>query len=107
MAIRSIEELRELVKKYYALLLKEGFAVEKVILFGSNVRSEQNENSDIDIAVVLKEYFKDRFTTRVKLMKYSRDFDVVIEPHPFLSSEFDKSNPFIYEIIENGMEVSA
>lgn len=105
MAAKSTKEVREIVKRYYTLLIRAGFPLEKVILFGSKTRNEQNENSDIDIAVVLKKYSKDRFTTRLELMKFSREFDEIIEPHPFLSTELDGSDPFISEIIDNGIEV--
>ena len=83
--------------------MKAGLPLERVILFGSYSLNEQKEDSDIDIAVVLKEYAVDRFNTRLELMKYSREFEEVIEPHPFLISEFDDSNPFIYEILKHGI----
>ena len=105
MAIRTTEEIREIVRRYYTILLKAGLPLEKVILFGSYARCEQKENSDIDIAVVLKEYSSDRFNTRLTLMKYSREFEEVIEPHPFLASEFDNSDPFVSEILKHGIEI--
>jgi len=100
MAIRTTEEVKKIVREYYTLLLKAGLPLEKVILFGSFSRGEQTEYSDIDIAVVLKEYAIDKFNTRLELMKYSRDFVDVIEPHPFLSTDFDDSNPFVAEILK-------
>lgn len=105
MAVKSSKEVDEIVKRYYTLLINAGFPLDKVILFGSNTRNQQTENSDIDIAVVLKKYSKDRFTTRLELMKLSREFDEIIEPHPFLSAELDGSDPFISEILDNGIEV--
>jgi uncharacterized protein len=83
--------------------MKAGLPLEKVILFGSYSSNEQKDDSDIDLAVVLKEYSVDRFNTRLELMKYSREFEEVIEPHPFLFSEFDDSNPFISEILKHGI----
>ncbi len=105
MAYRSIEEIRDIVYKFYTLLLKDGYPVEKVFLFGSQVKNEKNDDSDIDIAIVLKKYSKDRFTTRLELMKYCRQFDEIIEPHPFLSSDFNDENPFSASIVSEGIEV--
>jgi uncharacterized protein len=105
MAIKTTEEIREIVRRYYRLLLSEGFPLEKIYLFGSYSSNKQNEYSDIDLAVVLKKFSKDRFNTRLELMKYSRQFKEVIEPHPFLLSEFNKSDPFVSEIIDTGIEV--
>jgi len=36
-------------------------------------------------------------------MRYTRKFDIVLEPHPFLSSEFDETDPFIDEIKKTGI----
>jgi len=87
------------------LLLKDGYPVEKVFLFGSQIKNQIKTESDIDIAIVLKKYSKDRFTTRLELMKYCRQFDEVIEPHPFLSSDFNDENPFSATIVREGIEV--
>jgi len=105
MAIRTTEEVKKIVLEYCTLLVKAGLPLEKVILFGSFSRGEQTEYSDIDIAVVLKEYAVDKFNTRLELMKYSREFDEVIEPHPFLSTDFDDSNPFVAEILESDVKI--
>ena len=106
MAIRTFKQVEDIVKKYSLLLSEAGLPVEKVVLFGSYAKNMQTESSDIDIAVVLKKFIEDRFTTRVKLMKYSRNFEVVIEPHPFLEEEFNDSNPFIWEIQKNGIVIT-
>ena len=105
MAIRTTEEVKKIVRDYYKLLLKAGLPLEKVFLFGSFSRGEQTEYSDIDIAVVLKEYTVDKFTTRLQLLKYSREFDAIIEPHPFLSSDFKDQDQFATEILESGIEI--
>ncbi len=106
MVARTTEEIKEIVKKYYRILLQSGIPVEKVFLFGSYKRNEQTNYSDIDVAVVLREYLDDRFNTRLTLMKYAREFDVIIEPHPFILSEFDRTNPFANEIIQTGEVLS-
>ncbi len=102
MAVRTTEEIKEIVKRYYKILLREGYPVEKVLLFGSYSRNDQVENSDIDLAIVLAKFSQDRFNTRLELMKFTRDFDEVIEPHPFLASEFDEPDPFLSEILKTG-----
>jgi len=105
MAYRSVEEIKNLVYRFYTLLLNDGYPVERVFVFGSQIKSESGTDSDIDIAVILKKYTKDRFTTRLELMKYCRQFDEIIEPHPFLSSDFNDENPFSASIVNEGIEV--
>ena len=105
MAVKTDREIKKVIKEYTALLIEGGVPVEKIILFGSYALKKANENSDIDLAVILKDIKDDRFSTRLSLMKYCRDFDEVIEPHPFSHNEFNKKNPFVSEIIEYGITV--
>ncbi len=105
MAVKSDRQINRIIKEYTKLLLDAGFPIEKIILFGSYAIKKAKTDSDIDLAVVLKEITEDRFSTRLKLMKYCRNFDEVIEPHPFWVKEFNKQNPFASEIIENGITV--
>ena len=105
MATRTIEDVTKTINDYAIILRNEGLSLKRIILFGSFSEGKQKNNSDIDIAVILKKYNKDRFTTRLELMKFCRIFDDVIEPHPFLDSEFDETDPFVSEILRTGIEV--
>lgn len=102
MAFRTATEIKDIIKNYYKILIREGYPVEKIFLFGSYAQNQQGKYSDIDLAVVLSKFSKDRFSTRLELMKFAREFEVVIEPHPFLSSEFNEPDPFISEILRTG-----
>ncbi len=105
MAVKSNRQINKVIKEYTTLLLNAGFPIEKIILFGSYALRKAKTDSDIDLAIVLKKISEDKFSTRLKLMKYCRNFDEVIEPHPFLKSEFTETNPFASEILKNGITV--
>ncbi len=105
MAVKSNRQINKVIKEYTKLLLDAGFPIEKIILFGSYASRKATTDSDIDLAVILKEIAEDRFSIRLKLMKYCRDFDEVIEPHPFWVKEFNKQNPFASEIMNEGIIV--
>ena len=107
MAFRTIEQVKNTINTYAALIRNEGLPLEKIILFGSFSKGNQKEDSDIDIAVILKKFTEDKFTTRVKLLKLSRNFEDVIEPHPFILQDFNDSDPFALEIIKTGIEICA
>jgi uncharacterized protein len=92
------------VKKYIECLKKNRFDVRKVYVFGSYAKGNMREDSDIDLAVVLKS-LRNIFATQVQLMKLRRDFDLRIEPHPFDESDFNSSNPFVNEILNTGIQV--
>lgn len=97
---------REIARKYIILLKKNNFNIEKAYLFGSHAKGRVTENSDIDLAVVFRE-LEDSFDMQVQLMKLRRKIDTRIEPHPFLESDFDDSNPLVHEILDTGMEIEA
>ena len=88
----------------YAEALKSRFEYQKIIIFGSYARGNPREDSDIDIAIVFSN-FHNRFDRQAELMKLTKQIDTRIEPHPFREDEFDVSNPFVYEIVNNGMIV--
>jgi predicted nucleotidyltransferase len=89
MAVRSTEEIKDIVKEYCRALVAAGILLDKAILFGSDANSKQREYSDIDVALFLNKYKNDRFETWLELMKLTRKFDIILEPHPFLSSDFE------------------
>lgn len=103
MAVRSTEEIKDIVREYCRALVAAGILLDKAILFGSDANSKQREYSDIDVALFLNKYKNDRFETRLELMKLTRKFDIILEPHPFLSSDFEGTDPFIDEIKRTGI----
>ena len=94
----------DIVQKY-AELLRSKFIFQKMILFGSYVRGNSRKDSDIDVAIVFSDY-ENRLDRQVELMKLTRQIDTRIEPHPFREKEFEMSNPFVYEIMSNGLEIA-
>ena len=97
---------REIAREYIIFLKNNNFNIEKAYLFGSHAKGRDTENSDIDLAVVFRE-LEDSFDMQVQLMKLRRKIDTRIEPHPFLESDFDDSNPLVHEILDTGLEIDA
>ncbi len=84
----DLKDILKIVEKY-AELLKENMDVKGVYLFGSFVRGGFDEDSDIDVAVVSDEFNGDLVDDTLKLMKFRRNVDSRIEPHPFLVKDFN------------------
>jgi len=76
----------------------------KIILFGSYVKGNFNDDSDIDIAIIFKD-FGNITDMQLELMRIRRNIDNRIEPHPFRENEFNLSNPIVNEIIKYGKEI--
>ena len=93
-----------IVAQIYANAVKANFNFIRIILFGSFAKGNYNDDSDIDIAVVFKDY-SNSIDMQLELMRLRRKIDSRIEPHPFRESEFILSNPIVNEIIKYGQEI--
>ena len=92
------------IASQYAHALKARYDIIKVILFGSYAKGTFHDDSDIDIAVILKDY-KNLLDIQRDLMRLRRRIDSRIEPHPFRENEFELTNPIVNEIVKHGQEI--
>ncbi len=90
--------------KRYVELISSKFQIESAILFGSFAKGTNNQDSDIDIAIVFKSV-DDIIDLQIQLMQMRTDEDLLIEPHPFKISDFNISNPMVAEIKKNGIDI--
>jgi predicted nucleotidyltransferase len=93
------------IAQKYAGVVKANYNYSKIILFGSYAKGNFNDDSDIDIAVILKDY-SNLIDMQLELMRLRRKIDSRIEPHPFRESEFEPSDPLVSEIIKYGQEIN-
>lgn len=93
------------VQEYIVLLQKRKIHVLQAYLFGSYAKGTADEWSDIDLALVTDGFIGDSFDFRFMLTKLARSIDPDIEPHPYLISEFNESNPVAGEILKNGERI--
>ncbi len=87
----------------YKLLLGNHFDIESVYLFGSFANDTNREDSDIDVAVVVKNISGDFFAVNPLLWKLRRQIDDRIEPI-LIDKNNDKSG-FLDEIKRSGIEI--
>ena len=106
MVKRTIDrEIMESINKYIEKISKY-YKIEAIILFGSYAKGTQNEDSDIDIAIISSD-FKDIFDDMADLIGYTWKIDTRIEPHPIKTEDYENiSNPFIQEVIDTGIKVA-
>ena len=81
--INSINKFIEEIKKQYN--------VTAIILFGSYAKGTENENSDIDIAVISDD-FDDIYDCMAILMGMTWDIDARIEPHPIKTEDYKRQS---------------
>ncbi len=92
------------IAEEYANAVKSKYDYAKIILFGSYAKGNFNKDSDIDIAVVLKDY-NNLIDTQLDLMRIRRKIDSRIEPHPFRERDFVITNPIVHEIVKYGKDI--
>ncbi len=94
-----------MIVRRFVEFLKQNYELHSVYLYGSYVKWNYNEDSDIDIAVVAEGFTGDIVEDTFKLMKLRRQVGNRIEPHPFSLKDFNKENPMAKEIIETGIKI--
>lgn len=92
------------IARQYASIVKNKFDCIEVILFGSYVKGTSHNESDIDIAIILKDY-DNIINIQLELMRLRRKIDSRIEPHPFRLKDFNDNNPLTYEIKQYGQKI--
>lgn len=95
-------EVIEIVKKY-AVVVDKYMKPRKIILYGSYAKGNWQEDSDIDVAVVLNSIEGDALENKALLYKLRRDIDARIEP--VLLEEGDDRSGFLAEIMKHGLVI--
>jgi len=88
----------------YIRTIPKSMELKKAYLFGSYAKGNQNNDSDIDIAVIVGK-MDDFFSIQMELMRLRRTIDLRIEPHPIWEGDFNIQNPFAFEIEHTGIEL--
>ncbi len=94
----AIKQAKSFIKETQA----SGLNFRRVILFGSSVRDEMHEYSDIDILLV-SDKFTDNPIENIKLYSKINIKYPAIETHPFSTEYYQKSDPFIEEVKATGL----
>ncbi len=97
----------EIIKKYIEELEMHDIHVQEAILFGSHVKGNPREESDIDIALISDAFSGDWFDDRRKIVPLRRNIDNRIEPMPFRPEDFYNGGILADEIKRTGKKVTA
>ncbi len=95
------------VKEFLRVCQQNNLSFDKVILFGSTVRNETHQWSDIDVAFASKAFNDDPVEDRRLLnrLAFKNEKFLDIQPHPFTTKYFRHGDPFIDEIKRTGIEI--
>ena len=93
-------------KSFISLLKKNGVDVSEAYLFGSASRGVTDRFSDIDLAIVSKDFNGIPYYDIKKISKYRRQVDLRLEIHTFALADLE-ANPslFLNKIKEEGIRL--
>ncbi|MBF0377543.1 MAG: nucleotidyltransferase domain-containing protein [Desulfamplus sp.] len=92
------------IARQYASIIKTNYDCQQFFMFGSYAKGTNREESDIDIAIIFKE-FDNPIDIQLELMRLRRKIDSRIEPHPFREKDFNITNPIVNEILQYGEKI--
>jgi predicted nucleotidyltransferase len=102
----DIETTKQLAKDY-AEDVRRTLPVDKVIIYGSYAKGTAAKTSDVDICFFLKDFDgKSRVDVIGILLRLCRVYKgAFFEPIAFPTSEIERGNPFVKEILTTGIEI--
>ena len=94
-------------RTFLSLLRSNGMDISEAYLFGSVIMGHADEESDIDLAIVSKEFTGLPFYDVKKISKYRRLVDTRLEIHPFSYDDVLKNPPlFFLKIKTEGLPIN-
>lgn len=105
MAQKADRKIEKTVRSYLEQLERIGIHIQQAILFGSYASGKYDEWSDIDLAIVSKDFVGNRFEDRNKIRKITLQVNSDISPMPYRPEDFNDSNYFVKEILETGIRI--
>ncbi|MCL6614550.1 MAG: nucleotidyltransferase domain-containing protein [Firmicutes bacterium] len=101
-------DLDEIAK--YVRYVNNIYKINKVILFGSYAKKTPTTNSDIDLALISKQFGRRPLIEAIELYKirHKAGIEINIQPHSFGLDEFNNNADdfFIDEIIKTGIDIT-
>jgi predicted nucleotidyltransferase len=101
-------EIVEVVRSYVATVRRAGIDVDRAIVFGSHSRGEATPESDIDLAIIAREFDPPRDRARTAILwRLRANTDARIEPFGVGVKQWeeDDTSPLIAVLRRDGQEI--
>jgi predicted nucleotidyltransferase len=90
----------------YADDVRRVMPIDKAVLFGSYAKGTADDGSDVDICFFLPTFGERRRIDIIgDLVRMTRGRPAPFEPIVFTTSEIERGNPFVKEVLSNGVEI--
>ena len=96
------------LQKYINLLQEEGITIDKAFLYGSYASETENEDSDIDLMLVSRQFDKADDLVFGKIWALTKKVNSRIEPYivGMVKFENDSLSPIIQIVKAQGLEIA-
>ena len=98
------KKIKKVVLEYIELIKKDKIPIERVIVFGSQVKRKAHKWSDINVCIVSPKFEKP-FEALHYLLKKSYQVKAFIESHPYHPKDFVNEDPLVWEIKKKGIKI--
>lgn len=98
-------KVKNTIDRYLQALDQNHIPIKEAILFGSSARGNNQEWSDIDIALVSDLFVGNRIDDKDKIRRITLSISSEIEVIPFAPVDFNLENPFAKEIMKTGIRL--
>ena len=103
---QEIKNIKKILLKYKALLEKDDFPVDKIILYGSYSKGNFKPYSDIDVCILSDKFSKNKDYHETYLWKKVLEVDPRIEPVGYCFEDFKNIDPLVNEIQKHGIIIT-
>ena len=99
------DAVRQSVKRFLEAVGREKRIIAAYV-YGSEVRQQRTEWSDIDVAIISPDFADDLFQAQLTLMKLAARVDDRIEPRAFTPESFNINDPLASAIQATGVRIA-
>jgi len=103
--VKVPNKIKTIIEKYLTLLDENNIQLKNAYLFGSYAKGNDNEWSDIDIALISDSFEGIKIKDKDKIRSLTLSVSSEIEVLPFNSKDFTLENPLAKEIMETGIRL--
>lgn len=95
--VKSISEIKKVVKEYKDELKRHNIRITKIVLYGSYAKGHPKSYSDIDLVIVSPDLARFSLLRRQELLaELTMNIDAPLEVLGYTPEEFKKSNQTIF-----------
>ncbi len=100
-------QIEKKIRLFAKKVSQTGVKIHSVIVFGSYAKGTAKAYSDIDVCITSSNFGKDELSEAAKLRLIANEIDWRIEPHLLTQKDLKtRSNPFVYQIMSTGINIS-